>query len=364
MANRRYKNFALINQTPQAQVPVFITTGYEDCVAVGNYVYCIGGGNPGLTLSIFSVVDNAKPVALSYLTTGSVHWTSGASFLNGGYKIAIDGNHLYVASSGSSYLYIVNIANPYAPFNISGLLISGTPGSIYGVAYQNGMVYLATQNTGLAVVDVGNGIAGGTLASPVQTFSEGGGVKSFGVAVSGATVYTTQYTTTSPYATRQIKSWKTIGSGTIARPVLLQSLQVTGVGEALGISLQGKTAFVTTEATLFTINLVDITNPSAMTNISQIQEAHFNSGFTAQGTGNLLYVPSGSNPSYGGAIDVYDISNRATPMHLSQARTNVPNSVFGGISLSNGYIYCADYGPISTQGNLDVFSQINSSGAI
>lgn len=365
-----YPKFSFISKVGQPVDPGFTITGYLNVVTQGNYAYAMGGGNPGFSLSIFDITDSINPKVISYLTTGSVPWVSGTPYyLNGSYSMDIEGNYLYVASSGSSYLYVVDVSNPFLPKNISRLLITNTPGSIYGVSYQGGYCYIATQNTGLVVVDVGGGLGGGTLLAPVQTFQELGSVKSFGVVANGNTIYTTQYSTTSPYTIRQIKSWAINAPGTPTHPSLIQSLQVTGVGEALGISVvnnptavpPSSTAFVTTQATVYSVNLVDITIPSNMVNLSQIISLNkFNSAFAGQALNTILYVPSGSNTTYGGAIDVYDISTRTSPTHLKQITTNVPSSVFGNIALVNGYIYCADYGPVNTIGNLDVFTQINT----
>src|SRR5665213_1954155 len=224
--NPIYPSFSLLNQTLQPILAGYTHTnaGYQSVVVQGNYAYVAStGGNStgilGLTLSIFNIANPNAPFLEGYITTGTVPWVSGASYLNGAYNLAVSGNYAYIASSGSSYLYIVNISNPTAPFNVSRLLISGTPGSIYGVAYQNGYCYLATQNQGLTVVDVGGGLGGGTLLVPVQTFQEGGGVKSFGVVVSGNNLYTTQYTT-SVFTVRQIKSWTLASPGTVIVPSL------------------------------------------------------------------------------------------------------------------------------------------------
>lgn len=363
-----FNNFSLLNQTAQPVDPGFTITGYENVFVQGNYAYAVGGGNPGFTLSIFDITDCSRPKVIGYLTTGSVPWVSGPPYyLNGSYNVWIDDKYLYVASSGSSYLYIVDVSNPFSPVNISRLLITNAPGSIYGIAYQAGYVYLATQNTGLVVVDVGGGAGGGTITAPVQTYQEGGGVKSFGVTISGSTLFTTQYTT-SGFTIRQIKSWTLVGAGSVIVPSLLQSLQVTTSGEALGVAVYQNTAYVCVQATgINSIDLIDITNPSSMINISQIAGVNtFNSAFNATaisyGAGNtILYIPSGQNATSGGAIDAYDVTIRTAPVHLGQVVTNIPNSVFGNIKLSNGYIFCADYGPVSTNGNLDIFSQLNTS---
>ena len=362
-----FKSFSLLNQAPQPVDPGFTITGYNNVIVQGNYAYGIGGGNPGFTLSIWDVTDCSNPKTIGYLTTGSVPWVSGPPYyLNGSYSMAIDDQYLYVASSGSSYLYVVDVSNPFLPKNVGRLLISNTPGSLYGMAYQAGYCYLATQNTGLVVVDVGGGAGGGTVTSPKQTFQEGGGVKSFGVTVSGSNVYTTQYTT-SVFTTRQIKSWTLVGAGSVTVPHLLQSLQVVTVGEPLGVKVYQNTAYVSVQTTgVYSINLIDISNPSAMFNVSQIAGVNkansaFNAAATSYGAGNtILYIPSGTNATYGGAIDCYDVTIRTAPVHLGQVVTGVANSVFGNLALSNGYIFCADYGPVSTNGHLDIFSQFGT----
>ena len=190
--------------------------------------------------------------------------------------------------------------------------------------------------------------------------------KSFGVVAIGTNVYTTIYSTSSPYTNRQIVSWTLTGAGTPSVPSLLQSLQITTAGEALGLSVSGNTAFVTSAAPgVNVIDLIDITTPSAMSNLSNQQLKWFNSAFTGVASGNILYIPSGGNATYGGAIDAYDITVRTAPVHIAQVVTNNPNSVFGGIALSGGYIFCADYGVVSTDnGHFDVFTQVDANAIV
>lgn len=360
-----YDRFSLLSQTlPNMATPGTSLMKFLNVVISGTHAYVVGGGNPGNTLSIYNIANQSNPVPEGYIPTASVGWTSGPSYLNGAYNLAVNGSYAYICSSGSSRVYAVNVSNPNAPFNVSGLTVSRSPGSLYGCAYQNGLVYIATQSAGLTVVDFGasSGGCGGTLTTPVQCYQEGGGVKSFGVAVSGNNLYTTQYVT-SGFTTRQVKSWTLTGAGTPSVPSLVQSLQVTTAGEPLGISLNGNTAYVgVTTSGVNAIDVIDITTPSAMTNVSQITPTYtLSSAMNAVPHGSFLYVPSGANATNGGAIDLYDMTNRASPIKVSTTYVGPAASPFGALAIDGkGYIYAADYGVApGYYSTLDVLSEPN-----
>ena len=350
-------NFSLVAQgAVPVQAPGTIkyesTTIYTSIVNGKNYAIGVGFiGSP--TLTIWDISAPISPVLVGTFVAaggGAYNCTIGVV---GGVQYA------FIGYNSGAHFVVVNLTNPAAPVQVSNTVITGTAGSIYGVSFLNGFVYCATQNIGLVVMDVGGGV--GTPAAPVQTYTQGA-TKSFGVVAIGTNVYTTQYSTSLPFTIRQIISWTLTGAGTPSVPSLLQSLQVTSAGEALGLSVSGNTAFVTTAATgAYNIDLVDITTPTAMTNLSQINSTNtFNSAFFAVANGNYLYIPSGSNATYGGAIDAYDITVRTAPVHIAQVTTGQPNSVFGAIALSGGYIFCADYGTVANNGYFDVFTQINA----
>jgi hypothetical protein len=355
----RYADFSLVTQGPvPAGSPGTIkyesTTIFTSIVTGKNYAIGVGFiGSP--TLTIWDISDQTAPTI-----TGTFVAAGGGAY-NCTIGVVSGVQYAFVGYNSGSHFVVVNLTNLAAPTQTSSTVITGSPGSIYGVSFLNGYVYCATQSAGLVVMDVGGGT--GSPAVPVQTYTQGSPVKSFGVVAIGTNVYTTQFSTASPFTIRQIISWTLTGLGTPAVPSLIQSLQVTAAGEALGLSISGNTAFVTTAATgAYNINLVDITTPSAMTNLSQINSTNnFNSAFFAVANGNYLYVPSGSNATYGGAVDAYDITIRTTPIHIAQVTTGDPTSVFGGIALSGGYIFCADYGIVaSNNGYLDVFTQIDA----
>lgn len=325
----------------------------------GKQYALVAGAGTTATATIYDITNQLAPVICSStILTGS--YNIYASLVSG--KI-----YAYVGSSGSRNLYIYDITNPYHPVLITTFSVTVVTTSLYDIEYINGFVYLATQNQGLVVIDVGNGASGGTITAPVVSFVEGGGVKSFGVTsavISGTTyVFTTQYVT-SVYAIRQIKSWSITTPQT---PSLIQSLQVTSVGQAMNITISGNTAVVGVIGPgVYDYDLIDVTAPSAMTNLSHVSSPagySMNSPFIPAVSGNYMFAPWGSHATYGGQLQMFDITNRSAPVSVSSVVTNVPNSVFGNPAIGTGYIFVSDYGAApGSLGSLDVFTMpaINS----
>jgi hypothetical protein len=269
---------------------------------------------------------------------------------------------------------VVNISNPSAPVVTGTYSWAANTTSVYGCAYFNGLVFMAGQSRGLGILDVGNGVSGGTAAVPVLAYDEGGtatcsvanSCKSFGVAVDGANsiVYVTDFSTATPWTYRQLKAYSYAGS--ITAPTLLQNLTLPANTKSLGVTLNlvSKTAYITdTNQTL--IDVVDITNvaTAGMTNLSTFAPTGsgriFNSQFTAvpSQTSNLVYLPSGSATTPP-QIDVFDLTNRSAPLYLNTIAGPGASSTFGGVALDprGGYIYDGDYGNGTTGSALDVFT--------
>ena len=359
----QYQNLNLLSQTAFSGNGKFENIKLYTGITGKQYAVVAAGGSSA-TMVIYDVTDQANPVQTS------------ATVVSGSYSIDVSNIsgtiYAFIGSSGSNHVWIYNITNPYSPSVVTNFPITAVTTSIYGVKYYGGYLYCATQNQGLVVLDVGGGASGGTITVPVVAYNEnttlGGTPRSFGVAVAtiGGTpyVFTTQYTT-SVYTTRQIKSWSI---STPQTPALLQSLQVTTVGEILGITITGNTAVVgVTASGVNAYDLIDVTTPSSMSNLSQISAPSgyaINSAFVAPGYGNYIYAPWAANTTYGGEVQVYNIANRSSPYLLSSVVTNVASSAFGPPVLdpAHGYMFVGDYG-VSGGGSssLDVFSmpQIN-----
>lgn len=347
-----YQPFTMISKTanPNALAKVNNVLVYT---GVNGKTYAVTIGAVASTLAIYDATDQASPVLLSNMATLQGSYNAVHALISG-----VD--YIIVASTGGYNLYIINVSNPYSPTITTTFNLTSATGSTYNIAYSNGMVYLACQAVGLKVVDIGNGIGGGTLTAPVVTYTQGS-AKSFGVVVSGTNLFTTQYST-SPYATRLINSWTLTGAGTVGVPSLVQSLTLPGLGEALAVSINASatTAFVSMTTGVQQLDVVDITTPSAMTNITQVSmPAGYTIGasMAAAPSGNYVFMPVGANATYGGAILMYDFTNRSAPFLINTAYENIAASPFGGIAIQGGYIFAGDYGvaPGST-GSLDIFT--------
>ena len=352
-------NLTLLGIAPQPQVVGFThtNTGYQSVVVSGSYAYALSTGGDsagviGLTLTIFNVANPTAPFYTSYITTGSVRWTTGASFLNGSYIAAIQGNYLYIGSAGSVYLYIVNITDPTNPFNVSFFTPSGASGSIYGTAIQGNYAYLATQNLGLVAVNVSNPLV------PAQTFEEGGTLnKSIGVFVQGNYVYTTNFQTAAPWTVRFLKIWSLANP---AIPSLIETFTLLPGTKPSEVTVNGNLAFVS-DLNTSSIQIIDITNPLAPVYLSSLQaSANFDVTNTADVinmNGRYAYVTSGANATYGGAIDFFDISNPSAPIKVKTLQQGVAGSLFTGSTLYGNLLYVANYGVSpSYMGSLNIYS--------
>jgi hypothetical protein len=80
--------------------------------------------------------------------------------------VFIHADHIYALSAGQRY-DIINIEDPTNPHRV-GRFELGTPGhSIHDVWVEDGIAYSSNWGDGVVLVDVGNGIKGGTPSNPV-----------------------------------------------------------------------------------------------------------------------------------------------------------------------------------------------------
>ncbi len=88
--------------------------------------------------------------------------------LTGGvHNVFIYEDHVYALSGGQKY-YIINIEDPKNPYAVSKFELD-TPGhSIHDVWVVDGIAYSSNWSDGVQLVDVGNGIAGGSVKNPKQ----------------------------------------------------------------------------------------------------------------------------------------------------------------------------------------------------
>ena len=354
----RYQPFSYLGATagPLVATKYEAVTIYTGIDGYRQYAAVVAGGTVG-TLFIYDVTNTAHPIYLSSITLlGALHV---ATAQIGGQIYAL------VPSFGGSRFYTINVTDPTNISITGNLLISGSPGSLYDLAYANGCVYLATQSKGLTVVDI-NGCNGGagTPAVPVQTYQEGGTLnKTSGIALVGNTLYTTNYQTTFPATVRYLKTWTIAGAGTPSIPSLQNTYTIPGGPTPTStkpgaISIGGNTAYIT-DNNQNILDIIDVTTPTApnyLTYVTWSYSVTDNGLAAALPVGNTLYYPSGANATNGGAIDVWDITTPAAPIKIKTVTNGIPNAVFGGIYYANGLIYAADYGTAATTSYLEIFT--------
>lgn len=106
----------------------------------------------------FDVTDPRKPTKLTEFNdelTGGVH----NLFIHEGYA--------YALSAGRRY-DILDIRNPRAPLRVGSYQVFEPGASIHDVWVENGIAYSSNWRYGLHLVDVGNGIKGGSPSNPVK----------------------------------------------------------------------------------------------------------------------------------------------------------------------------------------------------
>lgn len=107
------------------------------------------------------IIDVSNPRDAKVITEFSENLTGGV------HNVFIYKQHIYALSDGRKY-YSINIEDPANP-RIVGEFELDTPGhAIHDVWIHDGIAYSSNWSDGVQLVDVGNGIAGGTPAQPVQ----------------------------------------------------------------------------------------------------------------------------------------------------------------------------------------------------
>jgi hypothetical protein len=113
---------------------------------------------------IASLEDPAHPKVIAEFTegvTGGVH----SAFV---YRQEKYGTHVYLTNNGTSALHIIDINDPYKPREV-GRWRTSSPfggGSLHDIDVQDGIVYASNWNEGLVMIDVGNGMKGGSPSNP------------------------------------------------------------------------------------------------------------------------------------------------------------------------------------------------------
>ncbi len=107
------------------------------------------------------VLDVSNPAEVEILAEYDEQLTGGV------HNVFIYENHVYALSNGRRY-DVINIAEPKLPFRVSSFELDTLGHAIHDVWVEDGIAYSSNWRDGVVLVDVGNGIAGGSPDNPVQ----------------------------------------------------------------------------------------------------------------------------------------------------------------------------------------------------
>jgi hypothetical protein len=114
---------------------------------------------------IASLEDPAHPKVIAEFTegvTGGVHST----FV---YRQDRFGTHIYLTNDGTGALHVIDVSDPYQPREVARWKTEGRPEagrSLHDIDLRDGLLYASYWNDGLVILDIGNGIKGGSPSNP------------------------------------------------------------------------------------------------------------------------------------------------------------------------------------------------------
>jgi hypothetical protein len=114
---------------------------------------------------IAQIYDPAHPKVIAEFTEGvtaGVH----SAFIHHQPR---HGTHVFLTNNGTGAMHVIDLTDPYNPREVGRWRAPGpmAGGSLHDIDVQDGMAYLSNWNEGLIILDVGNGVRGGSPSNPV-----------------------------------------------------------------------------------------------------------------------------------------------------------------------------------------------------
>lgn len=139
-----------VMSTPDGKVIVFTREGASD-------------RKNGIVIA--STEDPAHPKVISEFTEGvnsGVH----SAFI---YQQEKYGTHVYLTNDGTGAMHVIDINDPYHPKEVAQWRTPRPDAgrTLHDIDVQDGLAYLSYWNDGLVILDIGNGVKGGSPSNPL-----------------------------------------------------------------------------------------------------------------------------------------------------------------------------------------------------
>lgn len=109
-------------------------------------------------ITLLDLSDPAHPRPIRRYTEG---------LESGVHNVWIDGDFVYAAPDGREEgLHVIDVSNPASPWTVATWSDAGSV--LHDVHVREGLAFLSHWNAGLVILDVGNGIAGGSPSAPTE----------------------------------------------------------------------------------------------------------------------------------------------------------------------------------------------------
>jgi len=113
---------------------------------------------------IASLEDPAHPKVIAEYTetvTAGVH----SAFV---YRQERFGTHVYLTNNGTGAMHVIDISDPYRPTEVATWRTPRPDAgrTLHDIDVQDGLAYLSYWNDGLVILDIGNGVKGGSPSNP------------------------------------------------------------------------------------------------------------------------------------------------------------------------------------------------------
>lgn len=107
-------------------------------------------------ISLLDLTDPARPEVITRFSDG----------ISDAHNVWIEGDYVYTAHAGTEPVRIIDVSDPDAPSVVAAY---ETGSSIpHDVHVRDGLAFVSYWNEGLVILDVGNGVAGGSPTNPVE----------------------------------------------------------------------------------------------------------------------------------------------------------------------------------------------------